>query len=119
MEKDCECCILITGDADFIPAMQVIKDAKKEAITASVITGYSRELMNGRFRYLILGKRDLLTKCLIDYKEIKETRERIKKGEVYTEKEVKIILKSDTYADEGLLSENWLSKEDNSAWKDL
>ena len=28
-------------------------------------------------------------------------------------------LKSDVYADEGLLSENWLSKEDNSAWKDL
>jgi hypothetical protein len=28
-------------------------------------------------------------------------------------------LKSDTYADEGLLSKNWLSKEDNSAWKDL
>jgi predicted CopG family antitoxin len=29
-------------------------------------------------------------------------------------------LKSDNiYADEGLLSENWLSKEDNSAWKDL
>jgi hypothetical protein len=28
-------------------------------------------------------------------------------------------LKSDVYADEGLLSKNWLSKEDNSAWKDL
>lgn len=28
-------------------------------------------------------------------------------------------IKSDIYADETLLSENWLSKEDNSAWKDL
>jgi len=28
-------------------------------------------------------------------------------------------IKSNVYADEGLLAENWLSKEDNSAWKDL
>ncbi len=28
-------------------------------------------------------------------------------------------IKSELYADEELLSENWLSKEDNEAWKDL
>ena len=28
-------------------------------------------------------------------------------------------LKSKSYADESLLSENWLSEEDNFAWKDL
>jgi predicted CopG family antitoxin len=28
-------------------------------------------------------------------------------------------IKSGTYADEKLLSENWLSEEDNLAWKDL
>jgi len=28
-------------------------------------------------------------------------------------------IKSETYADEKLLSENWLSEEDNLAWKDL
>lgn len=28
-------------------------------------------------------------------------------------------IKSDIYADEELLAENWLSKEDNLAWKEL
>ncbi len=28
-------------------------------------------------------------------------------------------IKSNIYADEGLLSENWLSEEDNIAWKNL
>ena len=28
-------------------------------------------------------------------------------------------IKSNIHADENLLAENWLSKEDNSAWKDL
>ncbi len=28
-------------------------------------------------------------------------------------------IKSEIYADEKLLAENWLSEEDNSAWKDL
>ena len=40
IENICEVCILISGDADFIPAMQTIKDDKKEVITASVYTGY-------------------------------------------------------------------------------
>ena len=59
LKIECDCCILVSGDADFIPAMQIIKDNKKEAITASVIKGYSRELLQGRFRYLILKKKDL------------------------------------------------------------
>ncbi len=28
-------------------------------------------------------------------------------------------IKSDIFADEKLLAENWMSEEDNSAWKDL
>lgn len=28
-------------------------------------------------------------------------------------------IKSNTFADEKLLAENWMSKEDNSAWKNL
>ena len=28
-------------------------------------------------------------------------------------------IKSDFFADESLLAENWLSKEDNEAWKNL
>ncbi len=61
MENECDVCVLITGYADFIPAMQVIKDAKKEVVTSSVMVGYSRELLEGKFRYLILKKRDIDT----------------------------------------------------------
>lgn len=59
VDKKCEVCILVSGDSDFIPVMEIIKDAKKEAITSCVIQGYARELLQGRFRYLILKKEDL------------------------------------------------------------
>lgn len=63
IEKTCDCCVLISGDADFIPAMQIIKNSKREVLTSSVIKGYSRELMQGKFRFLILKERDL-NQCL-------------------------------------------------------
>jgi uncharacterized LabA/DUF88 family protein len=63
VDNECDVCILISGDADFIPVMEIIKKAKKEAITANVIQGYGRELLQGKFRYLILNKTDL-EKCL-------------------------------------------------------
>lgn len=69
IEKECEVCILISGDADFIPAMQTIKDAGKEALTASVFPGYSMELRDGRFRYICLTKADLNAKCMKDYQK--------------------------------------------------
>ena len=59
VEKECQVCLLISGDADFIPVMEIIKDSKNEAITCSVINGYARELLQGKFRYLILKKEDL------------------------------------------------------------
>lgn len=71
IENECDCCILISGDADFIPAMQVIKDAKKEVVTSSVLAGYSRELRDGRFRYFFLDRRDVRKYCLKDYKLLK------------------------------------------------
>jgi len=63
VDNDCDVCILISGDADFIPVMEIIKDAKKEVITSGVIKGYARELLQGKFRYLIL-KKDDLDNCL-------------------------------------------------------
>ena len=63
VEKECGVCILISGDADFIPAMQIIKDAGYEVIVCSPAYGFSNELRQGRFRYLIL-KREYLDKCL-------------------------------------------------------
>ena len=64
VDKDCEVCILISGDSDFIPVMEIIKDSKKEAITCSVLQGYARELLQGKFRYLILTKEDIMDNCL-------------------------------------------------------
>jgi len=59
VNKECDVCILISGDADFIPVMEIIKESKKEAISCSVLNGYARELLQGKFRYLILKKEDL------------------------------------------------------------
>jgi uncharacterized LabA/DUF88 family protein len=64
VEKECNVCILISGDADFIPAMEIIKDAKYEVIVCSPKLGFLNELRQGKFRYLILNKEDL-EKCLI------------------------------------------------------
>lgn len=63
VDRECDVCILISGDADFIPVMEIIKETKMEAITCSVLQGYARELLQGKFRYLILKKEDL-DKCL-------------------------------------------------------
>jgi len=35
VEKECKTCILISGDADFIPSMQIIKNAGYEVIVCS------------------------------------------------------------------------------------
>jgi len=59
VEKECDCCVLISGDSDFVPAMRLIKDAGKEVLTASVLKGYARELLQGEFRFWILKKGDL------------------------------------------------------------
>ena len=72
MENECNVCILVSGDADFIPAMQLIKESKKEVVTSSVLTGYSRELMKGDFRYFFINKGDLRSFCLKDYKLMKK-----------------------------------------------
>jgi len=65
IKKGCDVCILITGDADFLPVMQIIKDSKKEAIVSSVYSGFSNKFREGNFRYLILKKQDILD-CLED-----------------------------------------------------
>jgi len=59
IEKKCECCILISGDSDFLPVMKLIKEAGREVLTASVIRGYARELLQGEFRFWILKKQDI------------------------------------------------------------
>jgi uncharacterized LabA/DUF88 family protein len=59
LEENCECCVLITGDSDFVPVMQLIKKGGKEVLTTSVLRGYARELLRGEFRFWIMKKRDV------------------------------------------------------------
>ena len=60
VEKECDCCVLISGDSDFVPVMRLIKKSGKEALTASVLRGYARELLQGEFRFWILKKNDIV-----------------------------------------------------------
>ena len=59
VEKQCEVCILISGDADFIPVMEIIKEVGYEVIVSCPRAGFSNELRQGKFRYFILKKEDL------------------------------------------------------------
>jgi len=70
IDKRCDVCILISGDADFNPALRLIKDQGKEVLTAMVPWGYSSELRKN-FPYFILRK-ETLNKSLRSYKESKK-----------------------------------------------
>lgn len=63
--KECEVCVLISGDADFVPALELIKNSNKEVLSSAVPWGYSSEL-RAKFPYLILSP-DILGKCFRDY----------------------------------------------------
>ena len=65
IDKNCDVCILISGDTDFVPALDVIKKHGKEVLTAMVPNGYSSELRQ-RFPYFILNKEKLI-QCLQDW----------------------------------------------------
>ena len=64
--------VLISGDADFVPALKLVREVKKEVLSVFVPRGYSNELRQ-KFPFYIL-KKDDLSKCLRDYQEVKETK---------------------------------------------
>ncbi len=61
-----DCAILISGDADFVPAFDLIQNLKKEVLSCFVPRGYSNEIRQ-KFPYIILNKEEL-KKCLNDRK---------------------------------------------------
>jgi uncharacterized LabA/DUF88 family protein len=65
IENKCDVCVLISGDADFVPALEVLKNNKKEVLTAMTSLGYSRELIE-KFPYFII-KNETILGCLKDY----------------------------------------------------
>ena len=62
MKKKCDVCILISGDADFVPALSLIKEEGKDVLVASPHFGFSKELRDN-FEYFVL-KEKTLNKCL-------------------------------------------------------
>jgi len=69
IKKNIDVAVLISGDADFVPAFSLVKEIKKEVLSCSVPFGYSSELRQ-KFPFLILT-REILTKCLKDYESKK------------------------------------------------
>jgi uncharacterized LabA/DUF88 family protein len=67
IQNKVDCCVLISGDADFVPAFNLIKGIGKEVLSASVSRGYSNELRQ-KFPYVVLKKEEL-NKFLRDYKK--------------------------------------------------
>lgn len=60
-----DCCILISGDADFVPALNLVKSNGKEARSAFLYNGYSSELRKSQ-QYFVLGEGLLIEQCLKD-----------------------------------------------------
>jgi uncharacterized LabA/DUF88 family protein len=65
IENKCEVCVLVSGDADFVPALEILKNHEKEILTTMTSRGYSKELIE-KFPFFII-KNETLLKCLKDY----------------------------------------------------
>lgn len=67
MNDDCDFCVLLSGDADFVPALELVREHGKEVLVSMVPFGFSSEL-RAKFEYLVLGK-ELLTRCFRGYRQ--------------------------------------------------
>ena len=65
IENKCDVCVLLSGDADFVPALEIVKNKGKEVLTAMTALGYSKELIE-KFPFFII-KNETLLRCLKDY----------------------------------------------------
>ena len=70
IDNECDICVLISGDTDFVPAINLIKEMEKEVLSAFVPFGYSSELRKSTSYFII--RKETLIKCFRDYKWVKE-----------------------------------------------
>ena len=61
--------VLISGDADFVPAFNLVRQVGSDVLSCSVPRGYSYELRE-KFPFMIFS-RDIINKCLRDVKDEK------------------------------------------------
>lgn len=69
INSECDVCILISGDTDFVPAINLIKSIGKRILSAFVPFGYSSELRNSTEYFII--RKETITKCFRDYESKK------------------------------------------------
>jgi len=62
--KDCQNMILVSGDADFVPCMDLLKSQGVNVMSACTAKGYSYELRE-KHKWFIIDKQDLLRECQI------------------------------------------------------
>jgi len=62
IKKEADYLIVLSGDADFIPAMDLARKNNEEVLSVSLAKGYSREL-RGKFKFFVLGKTVLMEHC--------------------------------------------------------
>ncbi len=58
-----DCLIVFSGDADFIPAMNLAKRNGIKVFSVSLAKGYSKELRE-KFKFFVIGKNMILENCL-------------------------------------------------------
>ena len=63
IKDNIEVLIVISGDADFTPAMKFAQENKKEVISLSLAKGYSGELRKN-FKFFVLSRNLILENCL-------------------------------------------------------
>jgi len=63
IDRECDYCILVSGDADFIPAMDLIAAHGKQAVSAALAKGYSYELRRTH-GWFIIDVKDIHNSCL-------------------------------------------------------
>ena len=63
IDGETDVCILISGDADFIPALRLIEGSDRKVFSVSVVRGYAYNLRNN-FECLVLNRTDLNKNCL-------------------------------------------------------
>ena len=63
LRDECDCCILISGDTDFIHAAEIINGYGKEVLSAFIPRGYSTELRS-KLRFFVMKESFLRKNCL-------------------------------------------------------
>ena len=62
IQKECDCCILVSGDADFLPSLDIINNAGFKVCSSAPLKGYSYELRQ-KYPNFILDKDFLQSSC--------------------------------------------------------